>query len=359
MAASEPLTKVSVVPFTPELLPSVAAFSNAYWKRPTSNAYFRWRYLEPMAFSRMFVAVRGEECVGTLFALAKTYRLGGTRIPCLEVFDWHALSDLRGAGVGIRLMRAMMRQPERIFAVGGTDDVHGALPLMGWEELAVGQAYELLIGTDLIAERLQRTRKLPAALTRALLAPVPRAVFGPRRVPRPAGAEVRVVEQVGTELRELYDGATGAGLVQEPTPQVLSWILRGQWSGRWRFLQFWLANRLRGWAMTRVHVSNHGKVGAILELYAPGADPELYRWMVSETAFSLLEDRPRRLVARASDPMLQRALAAVGFRHAGVDATVRTWPKFGAERPANTAFTFLHSDGPILPYIIEPQTGVS
>src|SRR5207247_2567581 len=149
--------------------------------------------------------------------------------------------------------------------------VSSALPLMGWEELAVGQAYELLLGTDLIAERLQRTRKLPQALTRAVLAPVPRVLFGPRRAPRPAGAEVRALGAVGPELEELYDGASGPGLVQEPTQQVLDWILRGQWSGTWRFMQFRLGGRLRGWAMTRVHVSNHGLVGSILELYAPGA----------------------------------------------------------------------------------------
>jgi hypothetical protein len=349
--------RIAIVPFTPALLPSVSAFSRSYWKRPTDDAYFQWRYLDPMPFSRMFVAMRDErECVGTLFALAKTYRLGSVRIPCLEVFDWHALAEVRG-GVGIRLMRAMMRQPERIFAVGGTEDVSSTLPLMGWEELAVSQAYELLLGTDLIAERLQRTRGLPQALTRTLLAPVPRAVFGPRRAPKPAGAEVRFVEKMGPELGELYDGGSGAGLVQEPTQQVLDWIVRGQWSGRWRFLQFRTGGRLRGWAMTRVHVSNHGLVGAILEVYAPGADPAFYRWMVSEAAFSLLAARPRRLVARTSDPVLQRALLVTGFRHAGVDATVRTWPRFGRERPAATAFTYLHSDGPILPYVTEHPSG--
>ncbi len=345
--------RISVIPFSPELLPSVRDFSRTYWKRPTSDAYFDWRYLQPMPFSRMFVALRGEECVGTLFALTKTYRLNGKRIPALEVFDWHALADLRGAGVGIRLMRAMMRQPERIFSVGGTDDVHGALPLMGWQEIAVAQAYELLLDPSLIAERLQRTRGFPQEITRTVLRTVPPWAFGPRRPRRPAGAEASVVEEAGPEVLALYEGDTGHGLVQEPRPQILHWIVRGKWSGQWRFLHFRVDGRLRGWAMTRTHVSNHGLQGSILELFAPGAEPELYRWMVAEAAASLTTERPRRVVARASDPVLQRALAAVGFRHAGVDAPVRTWPKFGPDLPAAMHFSYQHSDAPILPYVTE------
>ncbi len=342
--------RISVVPFAPELLPAVRGFSQAYWQRPTSDDYFEWRYLRPAAFSRMFVAMRGDECVGTLCALVKRYRLQGERITCLEVFDWHALSELRGAGVGIRLMRAMMRQPERIFSVGGTSDVHATLPLMGWQEVATAQAYELLLGPDLIAERLQRTRGLPQALTRAVLAPVPRGVFGPRRARGPAGAEVRVVDRPGDEVLALYETAGANDLVQEPDPRVLEWTVASRWSGSWRCLHFRVGGALRGWGMTRVHVTKHGLQGSILELFAPGADASLHRWMVSEAAVSMLGERPRRIVARASDPQLQHALTASGFRHAGSDAPVRTWPKFGPERPHSPYFTLLHSDAPILPY---------
>jgi hypothetical protein len=350
-AAMEQERRISIVPFTPELLPCVIGFSKAYWKRPTSEAFFDWRYLQPAAITRMFIALRGEECVGMLSALRKVYRLHGEVVPCLETFDWHALAEVRSTGVGIRLMRAMMRQPERIVAVGGTSDVHAALPLLGWQDIGVAQAYELLVGIDLIAERLERTRKVPQGLTRALLAPVPRTVFGPRRAAPPAGGEMRLAERPGDAVSALYAEPTGRDLVQQPDQQVLDWMLASRWSGKCQCLHFLIDGRLRGWAMTRVHVGNHGLQGTILDMFAP--EPALYRWMVSEAAVSLLAARPRSIVARASDPALQRALAATGFRHAGVDAPARTWPKFGAELPRNPHFSFMHSDAPLIPYRTE------
>ena len=42
------------------------------------------------------------------------------------------------------------------------------------------------------------------------------------------------------------------------------------------------------------------------------------------------------------------------FRQAGVNAPLHTYPKFGADAPANPHFTYLHSDAPIQPFDTEP-----
>jgi hypothetical protein len=178
-------------------------------------------------------------------------------------------------------------------------------------------------------------------------------VFEPRRAKRPAGGEVRPAARAGDELAALYERSPARALVQQPDPRVLDWMCRSRWSGTWGVLHFLIDGRLRGWAMTRVHVGNHGLQGTIVELFAPAADPALYRWMVAEAARSLLAARPRRIVARTSDPVLQHALTATGFRHAGVDAPARTWPRFGPERPVDFHFTFMHSDAPMTPYRTE------
>ena len=349
----DPRAKITIETFEPAMLPLVRGFSERYWNRPTTDAYYDWRYIRSLPFGHMFVALRGNECVGTLFALRKPYRLRGERVYCLEVFDWHALTELRGAGVGIRLMRAMMKRPERIMAVGGTADVHATLPLMGWQPLGIVQAFELVARSDLIVERLQRTRRLPGAIARPLLAPLSKVMLTPRRKHAPPGGEVREVGQPGEEVLELYRNPTGQDLVQEPDLAMVRWLTSGRWSGAWRFFQFRIDGSLRGWSMTRLHVGGHGLQGVIVELFAPGADAELYHWMVSQTAASLLPDRPRRIIARAACPILQRALGASGFRHAGVDVPVRTWPSFGADIPHAFHFTFLHSDAPMLPYVNE------
>lgn len=342
--------KTTVVPFEPALLGPLRAFSESYWSRPRSDAYYDWRYLESLSFTRGFLAMRGEQCVGTLSALRKTWRLRGEIVPCLEVFDWHSLPDVRGSGAGIRLMRAMMRQPERVFSVGGTADVHSALPLMRWQNLGTACAYELPLSADVLADRLQRTRGVPRALARAALAPLAGPLFRPRRLPGPGRGDVSCSDTLPPGLETLYEGDTGHELVQQPDPVVVRWLTASRWSGRWRFLSFTLDGRLRGWAMTRLYQGKTGLQASLLEVFAPGADATLYAWMVSEACLSLLPEKPSRILARASCPALREGLVRNRFRHAGVDAPVHAWPAFGADPPANPHVTLLHSDGPFQPF---------
>ena len=325
-------------------------FSERYWSRPRTAAYYDWRYLRPQPFSRMFLAVRDGECLGMVFALLKQYRIGGKPTPCLEVFDWHSLPGLRGSGIGLRLMRAMMRQREPVVSVGGTADVMAALPLMGWEEIGVARRYQLPVSADLLADRLQRRTGLPAAVLRPGLGALAGAYYLPRRRQVPATGRVSTADVPGEEIRRLYEGDTGYGVVQEPDSNVLRWVTDGAWSGRYEFLTFHLEGRLRGWAMTRTYLTEQGPDAAIVELFAPRPDVALYTWMVSEAALSLMAGRPRRLQARASCPLLQAALLANRFRTVTPEDPVHVWPKGAGRRAAPLHVTFDHSDGPFTPY---------
>lgn len=345
--------KTTVVPFEPGLLGPLRAFSESYWSRPRTDAYYEWRYLEPLPFSRMFMAMRGEECVGTLCALRKTWRVRGELVPCLEVFDWHSLAEVRGSGAGIRLMRAMMRQSERIFSVGGTADVHSTLPLMGWQHLGTALAFELPLSASLMADRLHRSRGVPRSLAQAALTPLAGPLFGPRRMPAPGRGEVAITDTLPPGIAALYEGDTGHGMVQQPDPEVLRWLTASRWSGRWRFLAFTLDGRLRGWAMTRLYTGKTGLQASLVEVFAPRADSALYAWMVSEACLSLAPARPSRILARASCPALREALGRNRFRQAGVDSPLHTWPAFGGDAPAEGHFTFLHSDAPFQPFETE------
>lgn len=346
-------TSIRVAPFEPALLGPLRGFSERYWSRPHDDAYYRWRYLDPMAFSRMFLALRGDECVGTLFALRKTWRWLGQRVPVLEVFDWHVLPDVRAAGTGIRLMRAMMRSPERVFSIGGTADVHAALPLMRWQAIGNAHSFELPLSAGVLAERVAHATNLPRALARIALAPIAGPVFGPRPLPAPGRAEVGVSDALPEGVEDLYEGDTGYGLVQQPDRQVMDWLTASRWSGLWRHLAFRLDGRLRGWAMTRLYHGRTGLQGALVEVYAPRADAALYAWMVSEACLSFAPERPTRVLARATCPALQEGLRRNRFRHAGVDAPLHAWPAFPGRPPANSHFTYLHSDAPIQPFDTE------
>jgi hypothetical protein len=328
-----------IVPFAPDLLPAVSAFSERYWSRPRSEAYYEWRYLRSQPFSRMFVALQDDDCLGMLFALRKQYRIGGKPTACLEVFDWHCLPGLRGSGIGIRLMRAMMRQPEPIISVGGTADVLATLPMMKWEPIGLARRYELLLSGDVLAGRLERRIRLPSALSRAVLDTLSASYFAPRRRRIPAAG--RMV---------LYRDETGYGFVQEADPGVLRWMTDGSWSGTFRFLTFLIEGRLRGWALTRTHTTEQGLEASIVEIFTPRPDVALYTWMVSEAATSLMADHPRRINARASCPILQSALLANHFRAIAPDRPIHVWPQGAWDRTAALHITLNHSDAPLLPY---------
>jgi hypothetical protein len=339
-----------IVPFAPDLLPAVRRFSERYWSRPRSDAYYDWRYLRSQPFSRMFLALQDDECLGLLSALLKQYRVGGRPTACLEVFDWHCLPGLRGSGIGIRLMRAMMRQPEPVISVGGTADVLATLPLMGWEAIGAARRYELPLSGGVLADRLQRRVGLPSAWTCAVLGVVAAVRYRPRRYAGPSASSVTLSRLPGDEIRQLYREETGYGFVQEPEPGAVEWLTDSTWSGRFDFLTFVLEGRLRGWVMTRTYDTEQGREASIIEVFASRPDVALYTWMVSEAVTSLMADRPRWLHARASCPSLQSALLANQFRAFAPDIPIHVWPKGVWDRAATLHITLNHSDAPLLPY---------
>jgi len=344
-----------IVPFTPELLPLVRRFSERYWTRPRADAYYDWRYLRSQPFSRMFLAVQDGECLGMVFALRKPYRLAGRLTDCLEVFDWHCLPGEKGTGVGIRLMRAMMRQPEPILAVGGTPDVHATLPKMGWRVIGAATRYELVLAPDALATQLRHRAGLPPGLTRAPLRLLAAGYLTPRRRCVPADGLVSPVTVLPGSVRELYRDSGGYGLLQQPDPETQRWVMDSAWSGHFGYLVFALGG-VRGWVMTRTYATESGPEAAIVEIFAPRPDVALYTWMVSEAAAALLVARPRRIHARASCPILQAALHANRFRALPSDP-IHLWPKGAGDGAEPIHVTLAHSDAPLRPYACEAAAG--
>jgi hypothetical protein len=350
----------AIVPFSPALLPLVAGFSSRYWggSRPADPRYHRWRYIESQEFSRLWVAVAGDACVGTLCALRKPYTLGGRAESCLEVFDWHCLPELKGSGVGIRLMRAMMKEPERLIAFGAAPDVVRTLPAMGWHRIATAGVFELILSAEVLARRLQTRTGLPPALTRLPLRLPATVLLAPRRRPRPRNGRVEDGEGSQSVIRSLYDGpALPYDLLQAPEPAVRSWTASHPTNGELLTLVFYEADRSVGWTLSRVYDTGQGKHAALLEAFAPRPTPERYAWMVSETTIRLASHGPLTVRARASCPALGRALTSNRYRRIGPDVPIHTWPA----PPALTAphITLNHADEPLRPYLPTevPATG--
>lgn len=328
-------------------LPLVAAFSEAYWSRPRTQAFYRWRYLDSMPFSRLFLARTDDQVLGMTCALRKPYLVDGTRSECLEIFDWHSLPGLKGSGVGIRVMRAMMREGLRLVGTGGTPDVLKTLPALGWQQLGTALNFELPIAGAALEPGLRARLGFRVPGARLLLDAVAAAWFRPRR--RAFDGRVVPVSTIGEEVEALYRGETGYDVLQVPDRAQLHWMTGGYaGTGSFRYWYFVVHERLRGWALTRVYDTEQGREAAIVDVFAPGADARIYAWMVSELASALAGEAPLLIRGRASCPHLRAAFLMNRFREAG-GIPIFTWPKIPREG-LRLHITLNHTDAPLRPY---------
>ena len=201
------------------------------------------------------------------------------------------------------------------------------------------------------ADGIARRVGAPVALVQWTVGPLVRAWYTPRRRAAPAKAAVRASGAVGDDILRLYDGDTGYALVQRPRPALVRWFTSGFWgNGAFAVLRFSVAGELRGWAMTRVYLVEHEVRASILEIFAPRPKVELYTWMVSEAARTVMGWRPRKIAARASCPALQDALRRNRFREERRDIPVHLWAEGWPETVAPLHITLNHSDEPLRPY---------
>lgn len=333
--------------FTEEHLPLVATFSERYWDRPRSPSFYHWRYVECLPFSRLFLARTENECLGMVFALRKSYLVNNAPTQFLEIFDWHSLPGLRGSGVGIRVMRAMMREGVPLMGVGGTADVLKALPAMGWQTIGLCSTFELPTAGAFLTKGLRDRIPVRIPGEGLLLESLTRTWFRPRRAR--ASGQAAPVSMIGDEITSLYDGETGYDLLQVPEPATMRWMIAGYpGNGGYRLWYFLQGDRVRGWALTRTYAAPEGREAAILDLYAQKPDSDLYTWMISETTVALAADQPRVIRARATCPILQSAFRRNRFR-TGSEVPVHVWPKM-AVPPARLHVTLNHTDAPFRPY---------
>jgi hypothetical protein len=336
-----------VLPFAEEHLPLVRAFSERYWNRPRTDSFYRWRYVESLPFSRMFLALTDAECLGMVFAFRKIYMVGGQPTPCNEVFDWHSLPGLSGTGVGIRVMRAMMKTGEQLLGIGGTAEVLKVLPAMRWQTVSAAYSYELPLSSEALVDGLRRRVSIRVPGERLLLKALVAAWF--RRVGHRKLGTAIPVATLGPEVDALYVGETGYGMVQRPHPEWLRWLTSGYpGAGSFRFWYFRVHGQLRGWALTRLYETEQGREASILDVYAQKPTGELYAWMLSEVVASLLGEAPMLIRARASCPILRSALRSIRFRE-GDPVPVFASPAIAIDANA-LHLTLNHTDAGLRPY---------
>jgi len=316
---------VSVAPLDESNLPALRRFSEAVWERPRSEAYYHWRY-RSAPFYKAWLALSEGECLATESALQRPWRMGSETVDVMEVFDWYARPELKNAGVGVRVMQALMKQPVPLMLVGGTEQTQSLLPRLKWERVGTSTRFVLALGAARTQEALERRLKLPSTVAAlAARAAVLRPGVRPRPRAVPRGGRVVATGCIGDEIQALYDGDLGYGTVPRWTREFLDWLLVGfPGVGHFVPLYFQVDERLVGWSLLRIYATPLGCDAEIIELFTPQPDPEIFTWMISETASRAIAFRPGIIGARTTCPAAGEGFRRNAFRETSRDA-VNFW----------------------------------
>jgi hypothetical protein len=337
---------IEIVPYAPEHLPLVRRFAEATWPRPRSEAHYRWRY-EEARDTRAFLALEDGECMAMVRACRRLYRIGATIEPFLETFDWYTRPDAPGRGLGAAVMQRCMQEPERSLQVGGTAPAYETLKRLGWSLVCTGQ---------------RRARPLRAAVARAIarrlrlrrpaerLAALHALLAGPRRRGAPRGARVVAVTTIGAEVEALQQRASAYGTVPLWSRERLQWLAHGfPAAGHFVPLYFVVGEELLGWALLRIHPTESGASGELVELFEPRADVDLQAWMVAELCALAAGFGADVLGATTTCAVRNQALDRNGFGSPG-ELAVHAWLRGGPGLPGPHQFGSNTRDTPINPF---------
>lgn len=325
---SEDRVATEIVRLTPEWMPALRRFAERVWKRPRSDAFYRWRYEESAPFHDVWLAIRDGECLAMEAAIRRPWRVGDEVVEIGEVFDWFALPEYRNAGLGVRVMQALMKGPHPLLLIGGTPDTQGLLPRLKWRVVATAERYVLPLGSARLASALAERFRVPAALAElAARASLLRPGQRPRRRSVPADGRAVALAGVGDEVQELYRRSSPYRTVPLWTHELLDWLIAGfPAAGHYLPLCFSRGDALVGWALLRIHAGSPGCDAELLECFAPQPDADLYTWMVSEAATIAAGFGPGRLGAQTTCPLLGAALRRNRFALSRTNPMQLWWP---------------------------------
>ena len=348
---------IEIVRFSDELLPALVAFSEVTWVRPRTRSFYDWRYRACDGFHRAFMAMRGSECMATVSAFCKPYIVGGRRVSCLEVFDWFCRPGTKGGGIGGKVMRAMMEEPEPIVAFGGTQDTLARLPHMEWKRIGEAIGYDLPLGREVFAKSAARRLRIPMGIGKATVGRLAARWYKPKTSSKFKGISAVPVGSLGEEVLSLYAGSMDYRILQVPDLRFARWLTSG-YSGLGHFVPLYFTDgeRLRGWSLSRLHRSPSGLEGQLVDIFWPGATADIYAFMVAESVSCLMSFRPQRVATTAADPALQAALGRNRFRVTR-RYPIHFWGKGWEDGTGGLEMNHNYADWPIMPYPA-PGTGM-
>lgn len=334
----------------PDVWPAAGAFIRDVWPdRPTSPAYVRWRYEQAPGLTGR-LAMRGDEPLACLFAFRRAHTTGEV----LETHEWFCRPELRGSGLGIRVMRDLMKRTTvPIVAWGGSSDTLHLLPRLGWQHVGAVAEWVLPLGGPRLAARLVGDRwaepagRLASLVTSGVLRALPSST--------PTEGEVRPGRPPEASLPDIVANTGGWGL--QPSARELDWLTAAPPEhGAVSWTTHTVGGEVVGFSGVRWVVSEGSRDAVLVEL---AASPKHARWVVNAAIVRSLAERPDRILARSAlEGPVRDALAQHGFQHRA-SPPVHVWSAEEAVRPGMPRGTRLAADLALLPYGVTEVRTVS
>jgi GNAT superfamily N-acetyltransferase len=348
VVATSPTARTEIVAFRSEHLELVARFSARVWPRRRSLEFLRWRYLEHPDH-RAYLALREGECIAMVGAFRRPYRVGERTILVAEAFDWYCLPDLRGSGLGVRLLQRLMKDAEPVIVTGGTADTRNLLPRMHYQIPASVLRFGALLGADRASALIAGRTHLPRPLARlAYLLSQP--LLGPRVRKAPKGGKATAVAKLGEEALAIDPRPGARGSTPIWTAEYLAWLAAASPAlGRYVPLEFRVGASLVGWALLRSYEIAGGRDAALVDVRARVPSDEIYTWMISEIAVRARAEGCGLLLSGTSCPHVVAGMRANRF-FSFTPAPIHYFAQDGATLEAPVVFGAHWGDEPILPY---------
>ena len=318
------------------------------WPEELSQQFFHWRY-SAREQSDTLLAFDGDRCVAMLDSFSHSYRSGDAIIRVREPCEWLCLPEYRPQGLGLRLMSMLMKEPEPMFAMVGTWMTQDILPLMGWQKLPDTTNYLLPLTSGALADSLLGRLRLPRGRMRTRLAHTLSFPVWHRRSKALAKHSLISEHRIGDQLP-----------LVEPSADYALACISSQWEPAWldkapkdmgQF--FWRVGyadcKPVGLTISRLFRRNGTNEANLLHVQANQRSPELYEWLITETARFLAKRGGVKIACRASCPTFSTALKRIGFVERSTTPAF-WWSKDRAGLSGPLHLTLWRGDEAIRPY---------
>ena len=326
--------------FAPQNRDAAIALARAAWDRPTDDAYLAWRYGSAPT-QEAALALVGDACVATMFALRRTYRTPERDRDALEPFSWHAAPEWRPRGAGLRVVKHWMAGARPLIALGGTGIATRMFERLRWSRLGTGSCYVLPLHAPFL-----RARGRGAGVA-ALFERVVRHYFTPRAGKGTVVAQV--VEEPGPVASRIAGEQRRFGWMRLPDAPTWRWLASAP-TPLGRFIAFHLRvdGETVGWATARAHRSGGVYRAELQECFLRDNACAYYPEAVRSVCVHLAGVGVDAIRCVTSCPDMVAALRGLHFRHDN-EEPVFVWDPRGPATIAPSLIDGGHADRAFFP----------